>query len=80
MDIRIKCIECGDEFIFKEGEQEFYILHKYDAPKRCPQCRLIRKAYRKEFGSSVPGAPRFHNPAMNDPIYRVMYCVNGEST
>jgi CxxC-x17-CxxC domain-containing protein len=41
----LKCIECGDEFVFTAGEQEFYrekgLTH---APTRCRRCRETRRA------------------------------------
>ncbi len=43
-DIPIVCVDCGKEFIFTAGEQEFYaqkgFLHN---PVRCPECRRARK-------------------------------------
>ena len=43
-DETLKCEDCGAEFIFSAGEQEFYaekgLINK---PKRCPQCRKARR-------------------------------------
>ena len=40
----IKCVECGSDFEFSEGEQKFYIEKGFDnTPKRCKPCREKRK-------------------------------------
>ncbi|BAK98655.1 hypothetical protein OBV_14570 [Oscillibacter valericigenes Sjm18-20] len=45
------CIECGKEFIWTAGEQEFYAERGFqNEPKRCPECRKSRKEQRN--GSS----------------------------
>lgn len=49
-DRRIVCRECGREFIFTVGEQEFYASRGFETePVRCPECRRKRKqAARKQ--------------------------------
>ncbi|MGE5707161.1 MAG: zinc-ribbon domain containing protein [Bacteroidota bacterium] len=48
----ITCRECGAEFTFSVGEQEFYAQKGYtNEPGRCPTCRANRKAM-------TGGAPR----------------------
>lgn len=42
-DIRIKCQDCGEEFIFNEAEQKFYEEKGFAQPKRCRLCRQKRK-------------------------------------
>lgn len=38
------CRDCGVEFTFTVGEQEFYAQKGYtNAPQRCPECRAARK-------------------------------------
>lgn len=43
-DEKLVCEDCGQEFVFTAGEQEFYaekgLVNK---PKRCPDCRLARR-------------------------------------
>ena len=43
-DEKLVCEDCGVEFIFTVGEQEFYaekgLVNK---PKRCPECRKKRR-------------------------------------
>lgn len=43
IDRTIKCIDCGEEFIFNVGEQNFYRDKKLAPPKRCWNCRKIKK-------------------------------------
>jgi CxxC-x17-CxxC domain-containing protein len=46
-DRSLNCADCGQEFSFTAGEQEFYEQRGFtEAPKRCPSCRQIRKAQR----------------------------------
>ena len=44
-DKKIICKDCGKEFIFTVGEQEFYKEKGFENdPVRCPECRKARKA------------------------------------
>ena len=43
MDMKIKCKDCGEEFIFTENEQRFYEEKGFVSPKRCRLCRQQRK-------------------------------------
>ncbi|CAB1262165.1 zinc-ribbon domain-containing protein [Clostridium sp. MT-14] len=44
-DKTIICKDCGKEFVFTEGEQEFYKEKGFENdPVRCPECRKKRKA------------------------------------
>lgn len=46
-DRTITCFDCGNEFEFSAGEQEFYAQRGFtEPPKRCASCRAIRKAAR----------------------------------
>jgi CxxC-x17-CxxC domain-containing protein len=43
----IKCVDCGEDFTFTVGEQEFYRDHGLtNAPTRCKRCRENRKGQR----------------------------------
>ena len=42
-DIKIKCQDCGNEFIFSASEQKFYEEKGFIPPKRCRLCRQNRK-------------------------------------
>ncbi|MEG6614981.1 zinc-ribbon domain containing protein [Peptococcaceae bacterium 1198_IL3148] len=43
-DKALTCRDCGEEFIFTAGEQEFYAEKGLqNEPVRCPGCRAARK-------------------------------------
>lgn len=56
-DETLVCRDCGRQFVFTAGEQEFYasrgLLNK---PGRCPECRASRKATRGDMGAGAGGA------------------------
>lgn len=54
-DKTLECRDCGDEFVFTVGEQEFYASRGLmNEPTRCPACRQQRRQQR----DSAQGAPR----------------------
>jgi CxxC-x17-CxxC domain-containing protein len=58
-DKTIQCSDCGTDFSFTAGEQEFFQSKGYtNEPKRCPSCRQTRKTERNESGGSSYGLPR----------------------
>lgn len=43
-DKTLVCKECGNEFVFTAGEQEFYAERGFvNEPQRCKDCRAARK-------------------------------------
>ena len=43
-DKTLICKECGNEFVFTAGEQEFYAEKGFEnEPQRCKECRQARK-------------------------------------
>ena len=43
-DQTLVCEDCGKEFVFSAGEQEFYSQKGLvNTPKRCPECRKARR-------------------------------------
>ena len=56
-DKTLKCKDCGSEFVFTAGEQEFYAERGFqNEPQRCKACRDARKNAgqgRKEFFTAV---------------------------
>jgi len=62
-DKPMTCRDCGKQFIFTAGEQEFYGSRGFSEPTRCAECRAARKASRdsggsggdREYGSSRGG-------------------------
>jgi CxxC-x17-CxxC domain-containing protein len=50
-DKTLTCRECGQQFVFTQGEQDFYAQRGYtNEPGRCPDCRAARKAQRSSEG------------------------------
>ncbi len=47
-DKKLVCKDCGQEFVWTVGEQEFYQQKGLtNEPKRCPACRRARKAQQR---------------------------------
>ncbi|MGQ9586120.1 MAG: zinc-ribbon domain containing protein [Anaerolineae bacterium] len=47
LDVVLVCRECGQEFVFTAGEQEFYAVQGLEnEPRHCPACRARRKQQR----------------------------------
>lgn len=43
-DKTLNCKDCGQEFVFTAGEQEFYDSKGFvNEPQRCKECRVSRK-------------------------------------
>ncbi len=43
-DITLKCKDCGKDFVFTAGEQEFYAEKGFqNQPQRCRDCRNAKK-------------------------------------
>ena len=62
-DKSLQCSDCGQEFIFTAGEQEFYASRGLqNEPKRCPECRRARKSERQ--AGNGYRAPRQMFPAV----------------
>jgi CxxC-x17-CxxC domain-containing protein len=41
----LNCRDCGQDFVFTAGEQEFYAQRGFqNEPSRCPECRRARKS------------------------------------
>ena len=43
-DKTLTCKECGKEFVFTAGEQEFFAQKGFSEPVRCKACRDAKKA------------------------------------
>ena len=47
-DKTLVCKECGNEFVFTAGEQEFYAERGFaNEPQRCKACRDARDVHRR---------------------------------
>jgi CxxC-x17-CxxC domain-containing protein len=46
-DKTLTCVECGSEFLFSAGEQEFHASKGFtNEPRRCASCRAARRVAR----------------------------------
>ena len=55
-DKTLTCRDCGTQFAFTEGEQDFYSQKGYSEPVRCPDCRAAKRASRDSgYGGSYGG-------------------------
>ena len=54
-DKTLTCRDCGTNFTFTEGEQDFYGQKGYSEPSRCPDCRAAKKASRNDGYSNSYG-------------------------
>jgi CxxC-x17-CxxC domain-containing protein len=53
-DRTLRCVDCGKDFVFTAGEQEFYARKGFaNDPLRCKDCREIRRRAREN-----PAGPR----------------------
>jgi len=58
-DKTLVCVDCGGEFIFTVGEQEFFASRGYvNEPKRCQTCRSSRRSEQRMGGGGFGDAPR----------------------
>jgi CxxC-x17-CxxC domain-containing protein len=55
-DERLTCTDCGAEFVFTSGEQQFFATKGFqNKPNRCPDCRTARKNARQSGGNGGGG-------------------------
>lgn len=53
-DKTLVCKDCNAEFIFSEGEQNFYKEKGFmNQPQRCLSCRTAKKQQRRGFNNSL---------------------------
>lgn len=58
-DKTLRCRECGQDFIFSAGEQEFYQQRGLlNEPGRCPACRAAHRAAMAASRASGERGPR----------------------
>lgn len=83
-DKTLTCRDCGMDFVFTAGEQEFYASKGFvNEPTRCPSCRQNRKSQMASGGGREERGPR---PASSSsaPRERIAYkvtCANcGQET
>jgi CxxC-x17-CxxC domain-containing protein len=54
-DTILTCRDCGQQFTFTSGEQDFYASRGYSEPTRCADCRAARKVERETGGGGARG-------------------------
>ncbi len=83
-DKTIICKDCGQEFIFSAGEQEFYAERGFEStPTRCKACRISHKSVKRRKPvmyeivcskcgkvESVPFEPRHDRPVFCGECYK----------
>lgn len=71
-DRTMTCRDCGKQFTFTAGEQEFYATRGFSEPTRCTDCRAARKASRDsgDFGGSSYGGGRGRSDYGSRDSYR----------
>ncbi len=47
-DVESRCIDCGRDYIFTAGEQEFFETKGFTPPKRCKPCRIANKDQKEQ--------------------------------
>ena len=57
-DETLTCRDCGRQFVFTAGEQEFYRERGMSEPKRCETCREARKPNRDGGNGAKDGGGR----------------------
>ena len=69
-DMTLECSDCGAEFLFTVGEQEFYQSRGFtNYPKRCQSCRNARRGQpRDNFGGGGGGGGGYGGPRESFPI------------
>ncbi|HXE73216.1 MAG TPA: zinc-ribbon domain containing protein [Candidatus Nitrosotenuis sp.] len=73
-DRTLTCADCGTDFIFTAGEQEFHASKGFTSePRRCPSCRAARKAGGERRESSGFGGGR-------RPMYDAVCAACGQKT
>ena len=44
-DQTVVCVDCQQTFVFTSGERQFYLSKQLTVPpRRCPECRRLRRA------------------------------------
>ena len=68
-DKTLVCKDCGKEFTFSAGEQEFYAEKGFEnEPQRCKECRQARKnSMRQNKEMQVDKVP--FEPRNDKPVY-----------
>ncbi|MHB1001732.1 MAG: zinc-ribbon domain-containing protein [Armatimonadota bacterium] len=72
-DKTLKCKDCGQDFVFSTGEQEFYAEKGFqNEPARCVPCRQAKKKER----SSMSGVHFRERDSISTGQYRSSFSRN----
>ena len=64
-DKTLTCKECGNEFVFTAGEQEFYAEKGFEnEPQRCKECRQARK-------NAAKAGREYHDTVLNKLLFSI---------
>jgi CxxC-x17-CxxC domain-containing protein len=75
-DKTLACRDCGMDFVFTAGEQQFYASKGFvNEPTRCPGCRQARKTQMSNGGSAGAGYSGGGAMASSGPRERIAYSV-----
>lgn len=67
VDSTLNCRECGVDFVWTSGEQEFFASRGLtNPPSRCPACRAARKASGGGFGGGGGGSRPYQERQMHE--------------
>jgi CxxC-x17-CxxC domain-containing protein len=76
-DRTLTCRDCGQEFVFTAGEQEFYQQRGFSEPQRCRTCRDAKKSQRgtggDSYASSGSGGSGYGSPSGYSDQPRQLY-------
>jgi CxxC-x17-CxxC domain-containing protein len=53
-DLLLTCSDCGQEFVFTAGEQQFFQERGYSSPRRCKPCRQAKQGAGGGGGGHAP--------------------------
>jgi len=53
-DLLLTCSDCGQEFTFTAGEQQFFQERGYSSPRRCKPCRQAKQGFAGGGGGHAP--------------------------
>ena len=72
-DKTLVCKDCGNEFVFTAGEQEFYAERGFtNEPKRCKACRDAKRGGAPRQEREIPFQPREGRPIYCSACYAKM--------
>ncbi len=80
-DNLLTCSDCGQEFVFTAGEQQFFQERGYSQPRRCKPCRQQTKQTGGGGGGSYSGAGGGYGGGGNQSEGTVVQCSScGQQT